>query len=360
MNIRSRKASNSVVARLNPSSTLIHERLLEYALFTKILPNTQFGFIPKRRREDSIFMLDHDIQRAIKGNTLLYTVFIDLTKAFDKVPHELLILKLKTLNIQGHMLEIIRNMYQNTTIHLKSEGERSDNPIPQEQGVCQGDPLSPLLYNLFVADLANAFGKVLGDANYIGSYADDTFFRHKDPAKIQQALDILERYCKTWNLTVNTSKTHCIVFRRKTKSIPADTKFTYAGEFIKITDKFTYLSLLLHEHGDFNEFIAERIKATKTAAARFRGWYAISERYVPVSTALLFINSLVISQATELCSIWGPTATQTQLDQLQTQMVKCYRQIIGTGHQSPSILIEAIIGTTSIQNRIELQITFPT
>ena len=334
-------------------STLVHERLLEYATTTKILPNTQFGFISERRREDSIFMLQHDIQQTLKGGELLYTIFIDLTKAFDRVPHNLLLQKLGYLGIKGHMLEMIRNMYQNTKIHLKLNGERSKNAIAQEQGVRQGDPLSPLLYNLYVADLANTLGTILGDANYTGSYADDTFFRHKDPKKLQEALDKLEEYCQKWNLTVNTDKTKAVVFRKPNTKIPPNTKFRYAGEEIEFVEEFTYLGMLLNEHNNFTKYITKRINATKNAAAQFRGWYATSQRYMPISTAILFVNSLVISQATELSSIWGPKATLNQLERLQHEITICNRQILGTSQQAPSILIEAIMDIPNIQSRIE-------
>ncbi|NXS40749.1 PO23 protein, partial [Balaeniceps rex] len=73
-------------------------------------------------------------------------------KAFNTVSHLRIVLALKKKGVDDHIIALINNLYYNTTTHIDLKNEQSD-PIGIQIGVKQGDPMSPVLFNLSVDSL---------------------------------------------------------------------------------------------------------------------------------------------------------------------------------------------------------------
>ena len=84
----------------------------------------------------------------------LYACFIDLSKAFDTVWHEGLLLKLQRAGINGKIYNPIKSMYHGCFSHVKCKGILTE-PISVKQGVHQGSVLSPLHFNIFINDIGD-------------------------------------------------------------------------------------------------------------------------------------------------------------------------------------------------------------
>ena len=116
--------------------------------------NEQNGFRPDRSCLDHIFTLN-DLIRIRKGkNEETFCSFIDFQKAFDYVDHEFLLHKLHQNGITGDMYNCVKAIYRNPTSCVNVNGKMT-NWFRAEAGVHQGDSLSPLLFALFINDLAN-------------------------------------------------------------------------------------------------------------------------------------------------------------------------------------------------------------
>ena len=81
-----------------------------------------------------------------------FLCFIDLKRAFDSVPHSALFDKLDALGVRGRFLSTLKSLYSNSSAVVRS-GNVVSAPFPTCTGVRQGDPLSPLLFDLFINDL---------------------------------------------------------------------------------------------------------------------------------------------------------------------------------------------------------------
>ena len=91
----------------------------------------------------------------------MYSCFIDLSKAFDTIPRDLLLNKLRDIDIKGRFFKIILSIYTNDSACVKIDQECTER-FTINQGVRQGCILSPLLFNIFMAALAkklNALNK---------------------------------------------------------------------------------------------------------------------------------------------------------------------------------------------------------
>lgn len=79
----------------------------------------------------------------------LAVVFIDIAKAFDSVAHEHLIRVLKERGLDSHIIRLIKDSYEEVCTRIKVK-EGTSPPIEMKVGVKQGDPMSPLLFNIAV------------------------------------------------------------------------------------------------------------------------------------------------------------------------------------------------------------------
>ena len=151
VNYRGICIANSI---LKISSSLLEARLIEFCKKHNIIDKAQTGFQENARTSDHILTLKTIINKYVtdqKGKTL-YSCFIDFKKAFDSVWHIGLFRKLENLGINGSCLNLIKSICKKTKCAVKVNG-KTTNFLNYERGVHQGNPISPLLFNIFINDL---------------------------------------------------------------------------------------------------------------------------------------------------------------------------------------------------------------
>ncbi len=137
--------------------SLLKERLYSYLNENNLLNKWQAGFRPEYRTSDQTYILKTLINKYLHiQKKRLYVCFVDFQKAFDLVWHEGLFYKMLKLGVGGNLYSLIKNMYQNFHLRIKSATGLS-KLIKAAKGVRQGDGISPLLFNLFVNDLPYIF-----------------------------------------------------------------------------------------------------------------------------------------------------------------------------------------------------------
>ena len=139
-----------------------------------------------------------------------------------------------------------------------------------QNGLREGEILSPLLFSLYVNDLCTFLednsckGITLCNENdvlfhvrmLLLMYADDTVLFASNAKDLQYSLDTYSKYCKTWKLDVNVSKTKIMCFGRKVRHV-----FYFNGEVVEKVDGFKYLGVTFTRNGRF-------IQALKTISTK--------------------------------------------------------------------------------------------
>ena len=134
-------------------STMMNVRLTKYIAERDIIDKGQIGFTEKNRAPDHIFTIKALSNKYVQDNQgKLFTCFIDFKKAFDTVWHDGLFFKLGQLGVDGNFLLTLKDIYRKTQCAVKI-GDRLTQFFPCKQGVRQGDPLSPILFNIFINDI---------------------------------------------------------------------------------------------------------------------------------------------------------------------------------------------------------------
>lgn len=232
---------------------ILVKRLHSHLAIRNLLPLSQAGFRPQFSIDDLFLRLITHITNqynVIKPSCLL---LFDLEKAFDKVWHKALLLKLHRLRLPLSYIRLIYNFLMNRLAYVSINNAFS-HPVFLHTGVPQGSALSPLLYILFVADFPSLPSNI-----HLYQYADDTAFLalgntvQQISHTLQTAVDSFVKWCSTWQLTINTAKTQAILFlppNRRTKVYrnPSNLHIRVDARPIHLTDTVKYLGVILHKH----------------------------------------------------------------------------------------------------------------
>ena len=246
---------------------VICKRLTSFLEDQKILYKYQFGFRKKHSTVQAVIeIVDSLIQELDNGNTVA-GLYLDLSKAFDCVDHDILLYKLEHYGVRGLPLKWLRCYLTERTQYTAVNGvESSSSPI--KYGVPQGSVLGPLLFLVYVNDISAATPQ-----HKLRLFADDSnvFITTKNPAtlkgKMTEAIKNLSNWFAANKLTSNMKKTAYTVFS-KDKLPESLQSIIFEGVTIKHADSTKYLGITLDKNLNWEEHIKElNIKLSKTVQA---------------------------------------------------------------------------------------------
>ena len=197
------------------------------------------------------------VDKYVKSHqTKVYACFVDFRKAFDSVWHDGLMYKLLQINVGGSFYKIIKSLYSNSTCSVRI-GNSQTRSFQYSKGVRQGCILSPLLFNLYLNDLAFSFNNILSDPFMLPNgtklsslfYADDLTILSRSKLGLQNCLNSLSSFCKSWMLNINPKKTKIMIFQKNTKK--CDYTFHIGDELIDTVQDYTYLGTRISSSGNF-------------------------------------------------------------------------------------------------------------
>ena len=315
---------------LLPHIFKIYTKLLAQRLLSAIspsLPTEQHGFLRRRSVNGAFRILKNHVEACLsRPKTPLYCVFVDYRKAFDSIPREKVICKLKDYHgVGGTLLKAICAVLQANFV-LVDDGLKLSSPIRQTQGVLQGDSLSPLLFISYLADLP---GKLSNCGVSVVLYADDLLFLSKQREDIHRALNILKNWSDDNGMTVNVDKTKIMKFRRGGK-LSKDDVFRYDDQVIDIVSSFEYLGITVQTTWTFTEHIQKRVLKTVIRSNAIPHLQSLS-----LVAAKKFWNVMLAPIARYgITDIWGDL-TANQLAQLDRAKFSFFKKVLGV-HRSAS------------------------
>ena len=290
-------------------TSIINNRILNWVEDNNILNETQFGFRKGRRTSDGHFILLSLIENFRHTKNPLFSCFVDFSKAFDSISHDLLWLKMEALGLSTRILLLLKDMYSKACSCIKVNGSLSPC-FTCNRGVRQGCNLSPLLFCLFISDLEthlknnNCHGVRLTNSQLpLLLFADDVLLFGNSPENLQKSLHALQSYCNTWNLSVNLSKTKIMIFKRKNVKV-SHTTFMYNGLPVEVVDEYKYLGLVFTSNGLFTR--ASSVLASQANKALFALFKKASHLGYPDPSVMCHLfNSLVLPVLEYGGVIWG-------------------------------------------------------
>jgi hypothetical protein len=154
----------SVVCKVMDS--VVRDRISDHLTAYHLLSDCQHGFIAGRSCTTNLLSTLKDWTRLLDEKEPVDALYLDFAKAFDSVPHERLLHKVKSLRIEGNVLQWIRDFLVGSRQGVSINGTVSDWASVR-RGVPQGSVLGPILFVAFINDLPEAVSSVCS------MYADD-------------------------------------------------------------------------------------------------------------------------------------------------------------------------------------------
>ena len=235
---------------ISPMMTKVLEFILK-GLFEEHLSTSslQFGFKKKHSTSHALFCFKETVNYYVNHGSHVYCSFLDASKAFDRLVHSGLFLKMLDKKVPKIFIDLVITWYDGLLCRVLWDGQYSDW-FAVTAGVRQGGVLSPNFYGLYVDDLicilqsSNVGCYFLGKFAAALIYADDIAILAPSLRGLQKLLSLCERYCLEWDIKLNAGKTKNMSFGSKTQP---PSELVLNGSAIEWATKWKYLGVtILH------------------------------------------------------------------------------------------------------------------
>ena len=261
--------------------------------------------------------------KAINNSEISGAVFLDFSKAFDMINHNILLEKLP-LYIGKTSLDLFKSFLNNRTQQVYINGTFS-KPGNVEYGVPQGSILGPILFLLYINDLPLCLTSSNIQCHML---ADDTTLNFKDKsidkiqASLQTSLNEINIWCKNNHMVINTSKTKSMVITTQQKHSRSQLKLQLkiGNNQIDQVNQHKLLGVTIDESLKWNihiNNIAKKISKTLYLLYRLKN-------VIDTQTKLLFFNAFIKCHIDYCSNSWG-NADRTclkKLDSLHRRSIK--------------------------------------
>ncbi|XP_065179965.1 CUB and sushi domain-containing protein 1-like [Sycon ciliatum] len=175
---------------------IVHEQLSQYLAEHNLYPSCQFGFRRQHSTEDALTMVTDKFLRARDDGLSTGAAFLDMSKAFDKVQHQTLVEDLFQLGISGTALNWLSDYLSNRQQQVVISGDSSSS-FTCSSGVPQGSVLGPLLFVIYVRDVASEVDQF---AVQVTQFADDIMLHdsRKDKVVLSHNLSSAITHLSNW------------------------------------------------------------------------------------------------------------------------------------------------------------------
>ena len=307
----------SVLCRL--LEKIVKKHLMKHLADNKSIPKEQHGFVPNRSCFTNLLDTMDNISKLQDMGIPVDEVFLDFSKAFDKVPHQRLIYKLNALGIRGPILNWIESFLSQRTqrVKIRNTYSRSSSVI---SGVPQGSCLGPCLFLAFVCDLPFLVKALLE------IFADDSKLIKGIPNlneadSLQDDLNALTSWCKEWGMLFNVDKCQIMHYGRN------NPRFLYHINGTLLSETTTYKDLGVHVSNDMK--VMHHIDICVAKANAVLGMIKRTFSYIDKDIFLMTYKTFV-RPILEYCQeLWSPYLAKDidKIERVQRRATKLVPEI---------------------------------
>lgn len=306
-----------------------YSRVLERRLRPTVEPRIQeeqCGFRPGRGTVDQLFTLAGLLAGSWEFAHPVHMCFVDLEKAFDRVPRGTLWGVLREYGVPGPLIRAIRSLYNQSESCVRILGTKSST-FPVGVGLRQGCPLSPVLFVVFMDRISRrSRGEEsvrFGDLRIASLlFADDVVLLASSDRDLQHALERFAAECEAAGMRVSTSKSEAMVLCRKT----VDCSLRVGNESLPQVKEFKYLGVLFTSEGRREREIDRRIGAA-SAVMRALHRTVVVKRELSRKAKLSIYWSIYVPTLTYGHELW--VVTERTRSRIQAAEMSFLRRVAG-------------------------------
>uniref|UniRef100_A0A8C6PHS8 Reverse transcriptase domain-containing protein n=1 Tax=Nothobranchius furzeri TaxID=105023 RepID=A0A8C6PHS8_NOTFU len=312
----------------------------------------QCGFRPGRGTLDQLYTLRGILEGAWEFAQPVYMCFVDLEKAFDRVPRGALWGVLREYGIPGPLIRAVRSLYDRCQSLVRIAGSKSGS-FPVRVGLRQGCPLSPILFITFMDRISRRSQGVEGirfGGLRIRSllFADDVVLLASSKRDLQLSLERFAAECEAAGMRISSSKSETMVLIWKR----VECLFRVGDEVLPQVVEFKYLWVLFTSEGKLEREIDRRIGA---ASAVMQVLYrsAVMKRELSQKAKLSIYQSVYVPTLTYCHELW--VVTERTRSRIQVAEISFLRRMVGLslGDRVRSSVIQEGLGVDPLLLHIE-------
>ena len=281
-----------------------HLLISEHISVHSPLSTCQFGFQSGKSAISALLSVTQDWFKHLEKRQDIGAVFFDFRKAFDSVPHMPLVEKLHKLGLHPYVINWVHNYLADRRQSVVVNGA-SSRPVRVTSGVPQGSILGPLLFLIYIDDIAHI---PISEGSKLVLYADDILLYHpisspQDYELLQCDVDTIQAYASTQRMTLNTTKCKFMFVSRKKKHSMPNFTISLNGLPLETITTFKYLGVLLSSDLSWSSHVHKICsKARQLLGLIYRRFY----RHSNEQTLRQLYISLVLPHLEYASSVWSP------------------------------------------------------
>ena len=277
---------------------IVRTRMIEHLANYHLITKHQHGFTVNRSTLTQLLHHIESILEILEDNGNVDILYLDLSKAFDKVNHSILLHKLSQMNITGKVNEWIKTFLTTRTQYVVVNGKKSD-PAHVTSGVPQGTVLGPALFVIYMNNITEAV-----KATFIKMFADDSKLVSsikslEDRNKITSDLKSLIKWTEDNSMKFNETKFQLLQIGQN-----QELKLPYHHNEITINSSQHVRDLGVYT----SENLSNRYQITQmtTNATNFASWLLRTFTTRDIEPMLLFLKTYIIPRVEYVSPIWHP------------------------------------------------------
>jgi len=321
--------------------SILRDVLMDHLERNKLINQSQHGFMPKKSCGTNLLEFLETVTREVDEGRPVDVIFLDFAKAFDKVPKERLLQKLRAHGVQGNILRWIRNWLTGRRQRVVLNGKCSDW-TDVLSGVPQGSVLGPILFLIFINDLDAATAVI----RVMKKFADDTKLGHTvssdvERGELQEALDNLCRWADLWGMQFNIKKCKVMHVGHNNRRY----QYTMGGEMLEVTEEERDIGVNMTSSLKPSQQCKKAARTAQTVLSQLARAFHYRDRHVFLRLYIQYVRPH-LEYAVSAWAPWYETDKEC-LEKVQRRAVKMITGLKATSYEEK--LKE--LGITTLEER---------